>query len=187
MAAPAFLAQLLDRLRPLLDKLPFLPKRERPVAEEPFQELEDHSPEPDESFVPNALPSKTAAARRRIDMTAVGKDLLSKPPFVAGLAALVLFCLALLVVSIIVNAAPPSQPAQAELRPPTPEGRAAASRLLLPPDPALDLSPPLEREPHIPYTDEDIRRLAPVLDAGAAAPIAGRNDRAMDALFGAVP
>lgn len=187
MAVPDFLSRLLDRLGPLLDRLPFLPKRERQVAEEPFQELEDHSPEPDESFVPNALPSKTAAAGRRVDLAAIGKDLLSRPPFVAGLAALLLFGLALLVVAFIVNAAPPSGPSQAELRPPTPEGRAAAARLILPPDPALDLSPPLEREPRIPYTDEDIRRLAPVPDLGAAGPIAGRNDRAMDVLFGAVP
>jgi len=188
MAAPAFVATLLEALSLALDKLPFMPKRKRPEPVEPFHELEDNSSEDDDSFAPNAIPSKTVGPKRaRLDFVAIGKDLLSRPAFLAGLAVLVLFVAALVTVAIVVNAEPPVSPSQAASRPSTPEGRAAAARLILPPDPALDLSPPMEREAHFPYTDADIRRLAPTHAADEIAPIAGRNDRAMDAIFGAVP
>lgn len=188
MAAPAFVATLLERLSPLLDKLPFLPKRKKPEVAEPFHELVDHSSEDDDSFSPNAIAARRHEAKRaKLDFGAVAKDLLAKPAVIAGLAILFLFVAALVTVSVMANAAPPQNPSQASLRPSTPEGRAAARRLLLPPDPALDLTPPMERRAHFPYTDEDIRRLAPTHSASEIAPIAERNDRAMDAIFGAVP
>jgi len=188
MAAPAFIEAILERLSPFLGKLPIGTKRKTTAIDEPFQELEDSSPESDESFAPNALSAKTRGkVATRLDFGAIAKDLLSKPGFVATLAALALFCVALVVVSIVVNAAPPQQTARSKLAPSTPEGRAEAARLLLPSDPALDLSPPMERTPRFPYTDEDIRRLTPAHPEDEVAPIAERNDRAMDALFGAVP
>ena len=188
MAAPAFLANLLERLSLLLDKLPFLPKRKRAEVEEPFHELEDQSPEDDDSFSPNALPPKTAGPKRaKLDFGALAKDLVSRPAVIGGIGAIAAFVVALAVVGIIANEAPPANPALHASKPSTSEGRAAAARLQLPPDPALDLSPPMEREPRFPYTDDDLRRLAPIHAADELAPIAERNDRAMDAIFGAVP
>ena len=188
MAAPAFFATIREELALFLDRLPFLPKRGKPHGEEPFHELVDHSSEDGESFSPNALPSGKAASKRaKLDYGAVFKDLVSKPAVIGGLALFLLFSAAVVTVTVIANAAAPGSPPEATLRPSTPEGRAAASRLILPPDPARDLSPPMERDVHFPYTDEDIRRLAPAHGADQIAPIAGRNDRAMDAIFGAVP
>ena len=188
MAAPAFVANLLERFYLLLDKLPFLPKRKKIEAEEPFHELEDHSPEDDDSFSPNALPSRTAGPKRaQLDFGAIAKDLVARPAIIAMGGVLVAFMVALVIVGIVANRAPPANASRKDAGPSTAEGRAAALRLILPPDPALDLSPPMEREPRFPYTVEDIRRLAPAHSADEIAPIAERNDRAMDAIFGAVP
>lgn len=187
MAAPAFLSGLLERLGPLLERLPFLPKAARPAPEEPFHELEDEGPEGEESFSPNALPSKSAPGRPRLDLGALVGDLLHRPLFLVSSSLLVLLCVAILAVSLIAGAPPPAGPPLAGRGPSTPEGRAAASRLLLPPDPVLSLEPPMEREPRIPYTDEDLRRLAPVEGREDLGALRERNDRAMDAVFGVLP
>ena len=186
MAAPSFVAAILERIGPLLSKVLPAPKKGRGPAEEPFHELEDHSPEPDESYVPNAFSSrKPAASPPKLDLGSVAKDLLSKPAVVATIGVVGIFCVALIVVAFIVNQQPPVSASSAGLA--TPEGRAEAARLLLPPDPARDLSPPMERSPRFPYTDEDVRRLAPAHGPDELAPIVERNDKAMETLFGAVP
>ncbi|MDA8409704.1 MAG: hypothetical protein M0001_04855 [Treponema sp.] len=187
MALPAFVATILERLSPLGDKLPFLPKRKGNESHEPFNVLEDHSSADDDALAPNALPRSSGAKRAKVDFGAAARDLASRPAVIAFLAVLGLFVAALVTVALIANAPPPENKAQASFRPSTAEGRAAAGRLLLPPDPARDLSPPMERQPHFPYTDEDIGRLAPAHAPNEIEPIAKRNDRAMDAIFGAVP
>lgn len=184
MALPAFASELLSRLSPLLARLPLLPKK-KSGTEEPFGEIDDRSPDFEENLAPNALPPKGKSQKAAaLDVAAIFRDLIARPIVVAAFVLFLVFVVAIIAVSIYAQSAPPAATA-AKLS--TPEGRAAASRLLLPPDPASDLSPPMERERHFPYTDEDLKRLSPARGPAGAASLAERNDRAMQTMFGAVP
>jgi hypothetical protein len=180
-------ADLLKKVAPLLGKLPFLPKkkaRPRSRADEPFESLEDSSPESDESFEPNALPGAHRAETPGIDWKGLVHGFLHNRLFVGIVAAFLLFAIVLVATSIIAGAPPAAD--KAISRPITEEGRAAARRFLLPADPALDLEPPMTREPRFPYTDEDMKRFAPEHDPRSLPDLMLKNDQAIEALFGTV-
>ena len=179
MAKIAPVDALLGKVAPLIEKLPFIPKKAAPKtgAHEPFDDLEDASPDSDESFEPNALPAAQGAGKNfpRIDFGAIVKAFLGNHILLGITGAVLLVVLAMAVTAILADSPPP--PPKSVSKPITDEGRALAHRFLLPPDPALDLSPPMEREPKLVYTDEDMKTYAPVHDPRDLEILAKQNDR----------
>jgi hypothetical protein len=187
MAKLAPVEALLGKVAPLIEKLPFIPKKAAPKtgAHEPFDDLEDASPDSDESFEPNALPTAHPGgpARPRIDFGAIVKAFLGNRLLLGVTGALLVVVLAMAVTAILADRPPPA-PAVLS-KPVTEEGRALARRFLLPPDPALDLSPPMEREPKLVYTDEDMKTYAPVHDPRDLGILAKQNDEDAAKVLGA--
>jgi len=177
-------AALADKVSGLAGKLPFLPKKpSRPGGiDEPFESLEDASPGSDESFEPNALSGPSKREALSIDFGALVKAFFGNRILVGSLAALLLVLLAMSLVALFAQLEPRALPVSTPLV--TEEGRALARHFLLPPDPARDLSPPMARETKLPYTDEDMKRLAPEHDPASLARLVEANDRDLSLLFG---
>ncbi len=189
MAKLPFPPELAGKVTSLLAKLPFLRKPATSAAaiHEPFEDLEDTSPDSDESFEPNALKKDHGRkdGARRLDPMALVRGLLGNPVLLGALGVALVFVLAAAVSSILAQAGPPV--VKNPVKPITEEGRSIAKRLLLPPDPALDLSPPMEREPRLRYTDEDVRAMTPKHDPRDLDRLIEKNDAAIQAILDAVP
>ncbi|MEI6388208.1 MAG: hypothetical protein WCQ50_16405, partial [Spirochaetota bacterium] len=179
---------LVAKLGGLVGKLPFLPKKKSAPkgGAEPFDSLEDGSPDADESLNANALGPHISgdSEKTKVDFRGLLASLVSNKLVVGFIAAALFVGIAVAVASLVSQAEPPKLVVAPIAI--TAEGRAAAARFMLPPDPALDLAPPVEREPRSPYTDEDIKRLAPTHDPRFLSAIERRNDEAVGILFGTV-
>lgn len=188
MALPVLPPDLVSKLGGLVGKLPFLPKKKSAPkgGAEPFYSLEDGSPDADESLNANALGPHISGVSEKtsIDFRGLLANLVSNKLVVGSIAASLIIGIAVAVASLVSQAEPPklvdALPAI------TAEGREVAARFMLPPDPALDLTPPVEREPRSPYTEADMKRLAPTHDPRFLSAIERRNDEAVDLLFGTV-